>query len=241
MELNKYFKDLWLDALEYSGKNRNTTNVEDIIKAKRRVNNAYTNFLMAYDWYFLRTEALITTVANVNDYELPEDFSIFKTKPSTTSSNIYNRPTEIDNDSLIQHRSECVTTGVPYYFATTTKYTPETGVRTILRLYPTPSEGITYIFSYKPNTPELVEDKDIPYCPPDLNYLLRAFVFAELEQFVEEDSKKGWISKIYQFLLPQAITLDSKKRPSTIGPSSGMSLGDIRRQGRVFYNGTELD
>lgn len=240
MELNKYYKDLYLDALEYAGKTRESTVVADIAKAKRRVNDAYKNFLMAYDWYFLRNEALITTVENIGDYDLPEDFSIFKSKPFTTASNIYNYPTEIDNESILKLRSECSSTGTPYYFATTTKYTPEKGIVTIMRLYPTPSAGITYIYSYKPNTPDLVEDKDIPYCPPDLYYLLRAFVFAELEQFVEEDAKKGWISKIYQFLLPQAIKLDSAKRPSTVGPLSNMSLDDIRRCGRTFYNGSEI-
>lgn len=240
MELNKKYIDFVKDTLEFAGKGRDSTNTSDIAKAKRRVNDAYKNFLSAYDWYFLREEALVTTISGTGDYDLPEDFSIFESKPYTSSSSIYNYPTEIDNETLLRLRSECNSTGTPYYYATITEYTPEEGIKTVFRLYPTPSEGITYIYSYKPNIPELVEDYDIPYCPPDLIFLLRAFCFAEVESFDEEDSKKGWVSKIYQFLLPQAIKLDSKKRPSTITPSKEMSRGDILRLGKVFYNNEEI-
>jgi hypothetical protein len=240
MKLNKFFIDYVKDVLEYSGKSRDDTGNE-LAKAKRRTNDAYNQFLESYDWYFLRKEALITTVAGQGDYDLPEDFDIFKSKPYTSSSSIYNYPKEVDNETLLRLRSECNTTGTPYYFATDVSYTAEGGIKTILRIYPTPTEGITYIYSYKPYIPELVEDEDIPYCPPNMRYLLRAFCLAEVESFVEEDAKKGWISKVYQFLLPAAIRLDSKKRPSTIiADNSQLSQEEIRRQGKVYYNGTEI-
>jgi hypothetical protein len=233
--LNYSFKDLYQDVLSYMGSSRDDEG-DALTTAKRRVNDAYRQFL-ALDWSFLKKWKLIQVISGSWEYELPDDYVMLKSKFACSSQNIIYSPTEVSQEFLMKQRAMSDTNGTPLYFALSCDYSKDEGVRWKVSFYPEPNLDLTYVYCYRVVTEELSSDDDIPFCPPDLSNVLRAFCLAEVEAFDDEGEKTAWTTKLYQTLLPQAIRNDLKKRPSHISISSKDGITDLNLYStRLFHN-----
>ena len=170
------FADLYKMVLEYQGKKRETTDADDLRKAKQRTNDGYAAMLLAYDWYWLRKGMMLTTKVGVDGYNLPDDFSMFKSPPTNPTSSVFPWPTAVDDETLVKYQAITSSVGVPYYYSITNKFTAETGIVHVIRFYPTPSDIINYVYTYRPVVEALVNNLDRPYAPPELTPLLKGFV-----------------------------------------------------------------
>jgi hypothetical protein len=210
------FRDLWQDVLRYQGQNPALTSGTALENAKRRVNDAYRRFL-SINWSWGSEVDVLEVNHGKNEYELPDNFGTMKTSFKLFPYMGWINPNEIPIGKLMSFQGFYPRTGIPLYFAIKTTYTAEQGVRYTAIFYPTPHVNLSYNYEYKVLPGKLVGDDDIPYCPSDESLVLRAFCLSEVETFDEEGAKSTWTNLLYNTLLPQAISNDSRKRPATAG------------------------
>ncbi len=226
------FKDLWQDVLDYRGKGRDTTNADDIAKAKRRVNDAYRKFL-CLNWEFLSKQAVLTVTSATDTYELPDDFGTLRVPFKCKANTSYANPSEDVVSNIWNLQMYSPSNGDPTRFAFISSYSEDVGIRKSVLFWPKPVQTIQYNYEYKVFPNELVDDGDIPYCPANISQVLREFCLAEVELFDEEGSKTAHTTNLYQVLLPQAIRENSIRTPNTVGSLVPQSYIGLR--GNVGY------
>ncbi len=214
--LSYTFQDLYLDVLEYSGVGRDTTDTDIIAKAKRRVNDAYRKFLVL-DWEFLTKFTTLNIISGTDTYELPDNFGVMRTPFKCSPNTVYKNPEETVVSKIWEMKMYSPQYGTPIYYTFKSDYDVSRGVRTSVVFYPIPNQGIIYNYSYKLITNELVNDGDIPFCPPNLSHVIREFCLAEVELYEEEGANGTHNNHLYNVLLPQAIQENSIRTPNTVG------------------------
>jgi len=235
------FSDLWADCAEFAGLGRSPTG-DDLTMVKRRVNDAYRQFLGVHDWKFLKRTAVLTTESGRWFYDLPDDFTDLAMPFKFPTDNSWLNPNEIDEATIIELRTGSgSTSGRPYVFALRTKeYSEEEGTRWEVVFHYTPNGIYEFIYSYRIITNELVNDEDLPIGGPEHAVLLRAFCLAEVEAF-DEESLGTWSGRL-PALIAAAIRKDNKKSAASVGIMGGGALrGYERREQTITYNDVSVD
>lgn len=223
------FADLYQDVQEYQGVGR--TNSDPIATAKRRVNDAYRKFIQAFDWIFLKPFKVLTLQADVEIYELPDNFQGFE-MPFKYPSDLIGYPmNEKPIEYIMNLKGQAgSSTGRPYYFALRpTVYNEQEGTRWEVIFYPKPDDTYQLTYRYKIAVDELVNDDDIAAGQPLHSATLRAFCLAEVELFDDEGSRQHWKRELYgepylrrKGLLDKSIELDRRFHPRNIGKMTNM-------------------
>lgn len=234
------FADLYTDVSEYAGLGRSPTG-DNLTLAKRRVNDAYREFVSAVDWHFLKKSDILNLQSGKWQYDLPDNFRelIVPFKYPTTDSWI--NPTEGSEDTILNLRTGAgTTTGRPYIFAVRPKlFDPEHGMRweAIFHYEPDGTYAMSYTYRITPN--ELIEDGDVPIGGPEHAVTIRQMCLAEVEAFDEE--KPATYTQKAMASLARSKQLDGRKASRSLGYMNEKSAGYSRRSKTITYNDVDVN
>ncbi len=229
------FLDLQDDVSEYMGQGRSPS---DATTAKRRVNDAYRNFLTSHDWNFLKRSTVLTVEAGKWEYDLPDDFSEFVKPFYYPKDDSWFNLFERDEGYVMELRTGSgSTSGKPYVYALRNKdYSEGEGTRWEVIFHYQPDGTYTLLYTYRLMVNELVNDADLPVGGARYANMIRTYCLAEVENF--DDEKVGvWTQKI-PILMDRAVKMDNRNSArslGTIGRGAGFDETD-RRQDTLAYN-----
>ena len=205
----------------YGSSGPSGTNLTD---AKQIVNDAYTKFITAREWTFLKPSATLVTLTNQHIYELPEDFSAMLTNMQYDAAKHYPDITECGIDKLQSYRATNTWSRYPDLFAIRPqKHDNTVGQRWEIVFYPTPDSSYTLHYRYRTLVDKLENDTDIPVGGVEHAQLIRQMAIAEGE--LAKDKKLGPQSAVAAQMLGAAIKEDAARAPHVLG-YNGVGHGD---------------
>jgi len=219
------FQDLYERVAKYLGtygssgpSGANLTDAKDI------VNDAYTKFITARCWSFMKPSDTIITQTNQYIYQLPELFSSMLTYFQYGEESAYPDIEEVSVDKIFSLRAVDNSTRYPDCYALRPqKHDNVLGQRWEVLFHPTPDASYTLHYRYKVLANKLENDDDIPIGGVEHAQLIRQMAIAEAE--LAQDKTTGPQTATAQQMLAQAMVEDSKRNPHRLGYNGG-SHGD---------------
>lgn len=131
-----------------------TISSSDKVAVRDMVNRAYRMFLFSsgHEWNFLRIPATITTTADDDEYDLPDNWGGFRSKLFYGENQLYPPLEEKTAKQILEMRASSLETGIPSYFASQSKALDAgvSGQRWEVLIYPTPDQAYTLSYFYIP-------------------------------------------------------------------------------------------
>ena len=211
------FEDLYNRVAKFLGtygssgpSGANLTDAQDI------VNDAYTQFITAHDWTFLKPSQQLTTITGQHIYGLPDDFYHMLTDLQFGAGTSYPPVQEVSVDAVMEMRSiETVSSWPTYYAIRPTAYDKEVGQSWEILFYPTCDAAYTLNFRYRILTDKLENADDIPIGGAEHTQLLRQMSLAEAE--LQKEKTIGPQGQQAANQLQGAVNQDSKRNPHRLG------------------------
>jgi len=214
-------------------------------KLDRIIETGLNQFYLAHDWNFLKPELSLTTVAQQEDQDLPDDFAyliggyLFHAVDSGYS------PVKIISVSeILNQRTISTVSTVPSHAAIRAKSSSgTTGQRYEIMWWPTPSDAYTLTGRYAVNPDALSASAPYPLGGAMHAATIEASCLAVAE--LREDNIKGPMDADYKEKLEQSIRKDAKLAPPGLlstDPDENIPHGVLHVVGsiedRVTFEGT---
>jgi len=189
---------------------------DNLTDAKAIVNDAYTKFITARRWTFLKPSDTLVTMTNQYIYEMPELFSALLTNFQYDADKGFPDIEEVSVDQIMSLRSTNTYTRYPDVYALRPqKHDNAIGQRWEVLFYPTPDTSYTLHFRYNILGSKLENDTDIPLGGVEHAQLIRQMAIAEAE--LSKDKTLGPQAAIADRMLSTAVLEDTKRNPHTLG------------------------
>lgn len=172
----------------------------------------------AHVWSFLRIVTTIDITSGVEDYDLPNDFSVMDGSLTIEGSNAGYHSVRLVGESVMRRMRQFSSNaqGYPQLAAVVPKrLTAESHQRWQLQLWPTPSGAYTLRYRYQVSLDVPDEMLPYPYGGPEFAELLRVSCLWAAEEIIEHEPE-GPYSQAYQRALMAAVSQD-RKRQGSIG------------------------
>jgi len=211
------FEDLYNRTAKYLGTYGSSgPSGVNLTDAKDIVNDAYTKFITARDWSFMKPSDILLTLTNQYIYELPETFSAMLTNFQFGVDRAYPDIEEVSVDKLISLRAINTYTRWPDVYAVRPQpHSNTVGQRWEVLFYPTPDTTYTLHYRYRVMANKLEGANDFPVGGVENAQLIRQMCIAEAE--LSKDKTVGPQQSMAQNMLSSAILEDSKRNPHTLG------------------------
>ena len=242
--LSMGFADLQERVGHYLGFGRVVGNysADQVLDVNAMIRDGYRDYLGRHDWSFLRTSGSIVTVANTQNYTLPDDFGWMK-GVLTYSSNTFLRDIIIVGEGKIRQLDSIFTsTGFPEFAAINPiSNTQVTGQRWEISFHPTPDSVFTINFEYSVLTGELTALLPFHLGGMQHSQTVMMACISMAENFLNDslDVKRAE----YERLLAESIRIDGERSPDTLGYNGDHSDGNhghFHRLGDVLFNGSPI-
>lgn len=195
-----------------------------------------------FEWTFLKPVGEIVTVADTEDYDLPDDFgriagNIF------FESDLHVCPIIVVSESEIMlRRQSAVSTGYPQIASVRHKESDGTdGQRQEICFYPTPSEALTLSYRYEAFAGKLTSTALYPLGGMKYSELIVESCLAVAEQRANDE--RGLHTQQFERMLIAAVKRDSHNGAKTYGHmgSPDPPYNSLNRSnGTVTYNGNSI-
>jgi hypothetical protein len=245
-DLSYTFGDLWYDVALHIG-TVSPTNSTPVISAstdtaKKLVNDAYRQFVTAFDWSFLKPEWQFTTSNGQWIYELPAGFVKTLTPIFYSLADSYSPIQQTSPSDILYHRSVSDKDSYPERFAIRPgSYDPKYGQRYEMIFYPVPDSSYTLQTHIVLMPQKLIDDADLPLGGPEFAGVLKQMCLAEAE--TNQDGSLGVQQQKADRMLMRAMQLDTERNPRTLGHFSDPYSQHIQIDGlrlrEVSYDGVK--
>lgn len=174
-----------------------------------------------YEWSFLKPVYTLPLVADVNTYDLPEDFA-FTDGPLThapTAAALYPSIPIVGENQIRYRQQQSTASGRPCYAATRAKNPTPSGVtRWEMLFWPTPDSSYDVTFRYQTNASTMPDDACLPHGgPPHAQTVIEACLSAAEQH---RGTKDGTHSQLFLENLIRSVSHDRKANsPSSLGPN----------------------
>jgi hypothetical protein len=217
----KTFGDLYNDVARFLGTYGSSgPSGDDLTDAKNAVHAGYLRFILAYDWSFRKRAHSLDTISGTYKYELPEDFENLQDTFQFSVDDAFPPVEERSVSEIMDWRAINTYTSYPSFYAIQNGvYSKETGQGKEVIFYPTPDATYNFNYVYYIVPPKLSDDNDIPIGGVEMSECIRGYCLAEAETFIEESAGTQEAKRAQ--LLAEAIRVDQRRQPKTLGYNSG--------------------
>ena len=186
--------------------------------AKAYVDEAYLNFLAAYNWDFLYPVTTLTTAVGDSVTALPEDFGEMLDDFSYAANKVYLFVKEMRAGNIDELRSMSDYTGHPVYYGIepVSTFATATGQRHQVRWYPRPDAAYVLTYSYLRIPAKLSGDTDKPIGGPMHAMTILDCAYAVYERHTGQVN--GSYAQYYNTVsLPRSIAKDMREKSQAGG------------------------
>lgn len=247
--LSLTFSDLYSEVSDLLGTGLEPAG-DDLIRAKKRVNDGYRMFLMGSMpgqppriWSFLRKTATLAMTANTYNLALPDNFAVMLSDPRyDQGQGIAGSLLGRDAASVMSMREGSNgVCGLPQFYAIRSKAAASASVSSRFEMifFPTPTTAWNMIMEYQFVPSKLVNDTDVPLGAQIHSNTILEACLAAAEQ--KGDDTQGIHTKNFLLAMAQSIAIDEQTAAKTLGYVRGggedipVNGGDRRT---LYYNDT---
>ena len=190
-----------------------------------------------YEWTFLRPYTTLTTVADQEDYDLPDDLARIMGKIHFPAEENRRSVPIIPVQDILVYRSSTATTGHPRFAGVRWKSTDGTdGQRQELLLWPTPDQEWVMPYQYEAYNGTLTDANPYPLGGMKMAELYIESCLAVAERRRNDDI--GVHNHQFQLLLVDAIARDRRQGAQTFGQMGHPNEREARSWRRGYTGGT---